>query len=191
LLIVGGITLAAGVFVVAATLATVVLRHHPDKAAGRASSTTSTTSTPAASAAPLLGCLTAGWPAIYEGRPKTLDLKGPNALGVFLWHDRSGWHVRAVDAAQHVTFTLRIKASDSIAAWSVPAGTPPPRVFGDTASMTFTGSKVHRGFDFAMCKSNAFTIVVSTKPGPWLPHHTWIGPTRVAAADSIVIRRST
>ena len=55
----------------------------------------STTTTAAASPSSCLGQHDDGWPAAVDGRPAGLDA---GDHGIFLWHDRDGWHLRITHA---------------------------------------------------------------------------------------------
>jgi hypothetical protein len=57
-------------------------------------------------------CAHGQWPAGVEGRPAQLV---PGATGVFLWHDGTGWHLRATEAGKDkAVFTGQVKADGRV-----------------------------------------------------------------------------
>jgi len=55
-------------------------------------------------------CPSGRWPSSVQGRPDSLEPGA--ATGVYLWHNRSGWHLRATHpGSKKVVFTGRINAS--------------------------------------------------------------------------------
>ncbi|MBW8826192.1 MAG: hypothetical protein JF603_07575 [Acidobacteria bacterium] len=83
------------------------------------STTTSTTSTTAppttttTTAMPSNACATGAWPAAVVGQ--TASFRAGAASGVYLWHDRKGWHLRVTHPGSNkVTFSGVVRSNRPI-----------------------------------------------------------------------------
>ncbi len=156
----------------------------------RAVPTTTTTAKAGARHGPL-GCLAGTWPAIFDGQPTSMaTATGP---AFFVWNDKSGWHIRAVDKKSTDKLAIKVTAADALQAYSfktVPAKAGKVKITGNVAQYDFSGSAAPSGIDFALCTTTQARIDLASGTLPAAPDEISVGATSQAVTNPLLVTRT-
>ena len=121
-------------------------------------------------------CATGAWSSTAANRPATLH--AGSTEGVYLWHDGSGWHLRATHpGTSRTVFTGVIDSSGGIGGVKR-ALESSDTVFEATGSrivFTFKNRGHLDGIDFVVGCSNRITVSASTNGAPIANSNVFLG----------------
>jgi hypothetical protein len=112
-------------------------------------------------------CATGAWSPTASGKP--VSLSAGSAQGIYLWHDGSGWHLRATHpGTARTVFTGVIDSSGGISGVkrSLESNDVAYEATGSRIKFSFKNRSHIDGIDFVVGCSNRFTVSASVNGAP-------------------------
>jgi hypothetical protein len=143
-----------------------------------------------ASAAETTRCDEGYWPASVQVQPASYKVGG--TAGYYIWHDRSGWHLRTTTPSKEATvFSGRIVSGGDIKALRVYKNEAADTVKVGANVMTFS-FKTHNhvdGIDFTVGCTSRLRFALSANGRPTPVRRIWLGKYGHAPSNPFGVHR--